>query len=86
MIRKIFENLIGLDHPNIVKFHKYWTEMAEANMEKPRVVSLVHWMIGWMVEGMDGWMDGWREIDMEKPRVVSLVGWIEGWMDGWMDG
>ena len=40
MIRKIFDNLIGLDHPNIVKFHKYWTEMAEANMEKPRVVSL----------------------------------------------
>ena len=39
MIRKIFENLIGLDHPNIVKFHKYWTEMAEASMEKPRVVS-----------------------------------------------
>ena len=38
MIRKIFENLIKLDHPNIVKFHKYWTEMAEANMEKPRVV------------------------------------------------
>ena len=62
MIRKIFENLIGLDHPNIVKFHKYWTEMAEANMEKPRVVSLVHWVIGWMVEGMDGWMEGGRSI------------------------
>ena len=31
--------LSEFDHPNIVKFHKYWTEMAEANMEKPRVVS-----------------------------------------------
>ena len=39
-LRSVFEILTLIDHPNIVKFHKYWTEMAEANMEKPRVVSL----------------------------------------------
>ena len=33
-IRQVFDNLIQLDHPNIVKFHKYWTD---ASADKPRV-------------------------------------------------
>ena len=27
-IRQVFDNLIQLDHPNIVKFHKYWTDTS----------------------------------------------------------
>ena len=33
-IRQVFDNLIQLEHPNIVKFHKYWTDTKG---EKPRV-------------------------------------------------
>ena len=33
-IRQVFDNLIQLDHPNIIKFHKYWTDTKQ---EKPRV-------------------------------------------------
>ncbi|CAC5412887.1 NRBP [Mytilus coruscus] len=28
-IRQVFDNLIQLDHPNIVKFHKYWTDTKD---------------------------------------------------------
>lgn len=33
-IQLVFENLTQLEHPNIVKFHKYWTD---THCEKPRV-------------------------------------------------
>lgn len=33
-IQQVFENLTQLEHPNIVKFHKYWTD---THNEKPRV-------------------------------------------------
>lgn len=33
-ISQVFDNLIKLEHPNIVKFHKYWIDNRE---EKPRV-------------------------------------------------
>ena len=33
-IRQVFDNLTLLEHPNIVKFHKYW---MDAHTEKPRV-------------------------------------------------
>lgn len=33
-IRQVFDNLTQLEHPNIVKFHKYW---METNTDKPRV-------------------------------------------------
>lgn len=34
-IQLVFENLTQLEHPNIVKFHKYWTD---THNEKPRVI------------------------------------------------
>lgn len=40
-IRQVFDNLIQLDHPNIVKFHKYWTDSAG---EKPRVIFITEYM------------------------------------------
>ncbi|CAE1314307.1 NRBP [Acanthosepion pharaonis] len=40
-IRQVFDNLIQLDHPNIVKFHKYWTDAAG---EKPRVIFITEYM------------------------------------------
>lgn len=33
-IQLIFENLTQLEHPNIVKFHRYWTDTLN---DKPRV-------------------------------------------------
>uniref|UniRef100_A0A673N9H1 Nuclear receptor-binding protein 2-like n=1 Tax=Sinocyclocheilus rhinocerous TaxID=307959 RepID=A0A673N9H1_9TELE len=29
-IREMFENLMQVEHPNIVKFHKYWLDMSES--------------------------------------------------------
>ncbi|KAL8604701.1 hypothetical protein ACOMHN_017660 [Nucella lapillus] len=40
-IRQVFDNLIQLDHPNIVKFHKYWTDTKG---EKPRVIFITEYM------------------------------------------
>ena len=36
-IRTVFDNLIQLDHPNIVKFHKYWIDGRD---DKPRVKAI----------------------------------------------
>ena len=33
-IRTVFDNLTDLEHPNIVKFHRYWTD---THNDKPRV-------------------------------------------------
>lgn len=33
-IQTVFENLTQLEHPNIVKFHRYWTD---THNDKPRV-------------------------------------------------
>ncbi|CAL8401483.1 unnamed protein product, partial [Gadus morhua 'NCC'] len=29
-IKEMFENLMQVEHPNIVKFHKYWLDMRES--------------------------------------------------------
>lgn len=29
-IKEMFENLMQVEHPNIVKFHKYWLDMKES--------------------------------------------------------
>lgn len=40
-IRQVFDNLILLEHPNIVKFHKYWTDTTG---DKPRVIFITEYM------------------------------------------
>ncbi|XP_076368013.1 nuclear receptor-binding protein-like isoform X1 [Tachypleus tridentatus] len=40
-IRQVFDNLTQLEHPNIVKFHKYWTDK---DSEKPRVIFITEYM------------------------------------------
>jgi len=40
-IRTVFDNLIQLDHPNIVKFHKYWIDGRD---DKPRVIFITEYM------------------------------------------
>ncbi|KAG8227296.1 hypothetical protein J437_LFUL004845, partial [Ladona fulva] len=40
-IRAVFENLTRLEHPNIVKFHKYWTDTHD---DKPRVIFITEYM------------------------------------------
>ena len=37
-IQLVFENLTQLEHPNIVKFHRYWTD---THNDKPRVSKLL---------------------------------------------
>lgn len=34
-IRQVFESLTQLQHPNIVNFHRYWTD---THNDKPRVI------------------------------------------------
>lgn len=48
-LQSVFEILTLIDHPNIVKFHKYWTDEGKAddkNKEnvKPRVVLITEYM------------------------------------------
>lgn len=38
-IQLVFENLTQLEHANIVKFHRYWTD---THNDKPRVSQLTH--------------------------------------------
>jgi len=40
-IQTVFENLTQLEHPNIVKFHRYWTD---THNDKPRVSSCLLYM------------------------------------------
>lgn len=40
-VKAVFENLIQLDHANIVKFHKFWTDTRS---EKPRVIFITEYM------------------------------------------
>lgn len=40
-VTAVFENLIQLDHANIVKFHKFWTDTSP---EKPRVIFITEYM------------------------------------------
>ncbi|XP_002739748.1 nuclear receptor-binding protein-like [Saccoglossus kowalevskii] len=40
-IKLVFDNLIQLEHVNIVKFHKYWTDVKT---EKPRVIFITEYM------------------------------------------
>ncbi|XP_072022348.1 nuclear receptor-binding protein-like isoform X2 [Amphiura filiformis] len=42
-IKVVFDNLIQLEHPNIVKFHKYWTD-TKSDKEKPRVIFITEYM------------------------------------------
>ncbi|CAD6214654.1 GSCOCG00004163001-RA-CDS [Cotesia congregata] len=40
-IQLVFENLIQLEHPSIVKFHRYWTD---THNDKPRVIFITEYM------------------------------------------
>uniref|UniRef100_A0A914VYF5 Protein kinase domain-containing protein n=1 Tax=Plectus sambesii TaxID=2011161 RepID=A0A914VYF5_9BILA len=40
-INAVFDNLTMLIHPNLVKFHKYWTD---AKSEKPRIIFITEYM------------------------------------------
>lgn len=41
-MRQVFDNLLQLDHQNIVKFHRYWTDTL--NAERPRVIFITEYM------------------------------------------
>ncbi|XP_011203094.2 nuclear receptor-binding protein homolog [Bactrocera dorsalis] len=41
-MRQVFDNLMQLDHQNIVKFHRYWTDTQ--NADRPRVIFITEYM------------------------------------------
>ncbi|XP_068153727.1 nuclear receptor-binding protein homolog [Drosophila tropicalis] len=41
-MRQVFDNLLQLDHQNIVKFHRYWTDIQQP--ERPRVIFITEYM------------------------------------------
>ena len=48
-LKSVFEILTLIDHPNIVKFHKYWTDDGKADEKnkdtsKPRVILITEYM------------------------------------------
>jgi len=48
-LKSVFEVLTLIDHPNIVKFHKYWTDHGKVNEKtkqtsKPRVILITEFM------------------------------------------
>ena len=47
-IRQVFDNLIQLEHPNIVKFHKYWIDSRD---DKPRVLGTFSSIDRWQSRG-----------------------------------
>ncbi|KAJ8375023.1 hypothetical protein SKAU_G00056030 [Synaphobranchus kaupii] len=40
-IKAMFENLMQVEHPNIVKFHKYWVDMRD---NRARVIFITEYM------------------------------------------
>uniref|UniRef100_A0A8B9I484 Nuclear receptor binding protein 1 n=1 Tax=Anser brachyrhynchus TaxID=132585 RepID=A0A8B9I484_9AVES len=49
-VKAVFDNLIQLEHLNIVKFHKYWADVKENKARVSKASSL----LGFLVEGMKG--------------------------------
>ena len=43
-MRSVFEALSTIDHPNIVKFHKYWTDMSGEWKKEPRLIFITEYM------------------------------------------
>lgn len=41
-MRQVFDNLLQLDHQNIVKFHRYWTDTQHP--DRPRVIFITEFM------------------------------------------
>lgn len=43
-IKTVFDNLTKIDHPNIVKFHKYWIDNSKKDPQRTRVVFITEYM------------------------------------------
>ncbi|KNC30189.1 hypothetical protein FF38_00832 [Lucilia cuprina] len=41
-MRQVFDNLLQLDHQNLVKFHRYWTDTRQP--DRPRVIFITEFM------------------------------------------
>ncbi|XP_064604451.1 nuclear receptor-binding protein-like isoform X2 [Liolophura sinensis] len=64
-IRQVFDNLIQLEHPNIVKFHKYWTDTKG---EKPRVIFITEYM-----------SSGSLKLFLKKTKKNNKTFQLKGW-------
>lgn len=64
-MRQIFENLLHLDHENIVKFHRYWTDMKS---DKPRVIFITEYM-------SSGSLKQFLKLTKRKAKRLPLQAW-----------
>ncbi|XP_055839804.1 nuclear receptor-binding protein homolog isoform X1 [Episyrphus balteatus] len=64
-MRQIFESLLHLDHENIVKFHRYWTDMKS---DKPRVIFITEYM-------SSGSLKQFLKLTKRKAKRLPLQAW-----------
>jgi len=63
VFKRIFENLTQLDHPNIVKFHKYWVDLKDVN---PRLIFIAEYTTSGSLR---------QFLAKTKANIKSLKGW-----------
>jgi len=72
-LKSVFEVLTDIDHPNIVKFHRYWTDLAKMNdktkeASKPRVIFITEFM-------SSGSLKQFLKKTKKNCRKISLQSW-----------
>lgn len=65
VFKRIFENLTQLDHPNIVKFHKYWVDLKG---DHPRLIFIAEYMTSGSLR---------QFLKKTKPNIKSFN--VKGW-------
>ncbi|KAE9541638.1 hypothetical protein AGLY_003629 [Aphis glycines] len=64
-IRQVFESLTQLQHPNIVNFHRYWTD---THNDKPRVIFITEYM-------SSGSLKQFLKRTKRNVKKISLTAW-----------
>jgi len=72
-LKSVFEVLTDIDHPNIVKFHRYWTDLGTTNEKtketsKPRVIFITEFM-------SSGSLKQFLKKTKKNSRKISLQSW-----------
>ena len=65
-MKNVFEALTLIDHPNIVKFHKYWTDMGDK--KEPRLIFITEYM-------SSGSLKQFLKTTKRNNRKVQLQSW-----------
>lgn len=65
-MKNVFEALTLIDHPNIVKFHKYWTDIVDG--KEPRLIFITEYM-------SSGSLKQFLKTTKRNNRKVQLQSW-----------